>query len=398
MTVRSVTIMLTTGCNLRCRYCLLQPPRRRRISWPILRSALDALIKPGQPALDMLFTGGEPLLAFPLLRRAVSYLEATNPARPAFDWEIVTNGLRLNDEAADFLDARGFDINLSFDGVAEAQSLRGPGTFEKLDALLDRLKSGHPSLFTRLTVAMTLSPTTVPYLADSARYFGAKRVKNLTITPCVGPASASWEPDRIRELDGAFDRLTAIMRAHYDETGEVPLTLFRKTVPDAPEYRGAWTCGAASGNGVAIDVDGRGYGCVMAAASFQSHTAPVFRDAVAALALGPLDAPRFQEHVSSMPARARACGAYTHPEERVLELPALCRLRISGALLRVPARGRLGPGVDRPPPGPGFRLRVQPGRVGPPRPVPVPGNRVRGDPGLGDTIHLAAGIQVSGSG
>ena len=69
-------------------------------------------------------------------------------------------------------------MQLSFDGVPAAQDLRGPGTFAVLDRLLDRLREDHPDFFSeKLSVALTLVPSTIPFLADSIEYFLRKGVQ-----------------------------------------------------------------------------------------------------------------------------------------------------------------------------------------------------------------------------
>ena len=141
MPVRSITVVLTTHCNLKCSYCLLGPGRRRTTSWPSLRASLDPVVALTSDDLTVQFTGGEPLTALPLIQHAVAYLEAMRPQGLQLHWELVTNGLLLTDFAIDFLDRHGFAVTISFDGVAEAQAGRGPGTFERLDTLLDRLRT-----------------------------------------------------------------------------------------------------------------------------------------------------------------------------------------------------------------------------------------------------------------
>ena len=46
----------------------------------------------------MLFIGGEPLLEFPMIQRAVAYVEARRPPRPAVHYDLITNGTLLGEE------------------------------------------------------------------------------------------------------------------------------------------------------------------------------------------------------------------------------------------------------------------------------------------------------------
>lgn len=309
----SLTLVATTNCNLRCDYCLLQPGGRRSADASSWRPALDALLAENRDIVEVVFTGGEPLTVLSLLESTVSYIEREPALRHRVQWSLFTNGLLIDDSVARWLEDHQFSVHLSFDGVPGAQSHRGRATFQKLDALLGRLQDSHPTLFSRLEIAMTVSPATVPLLAPSVDYFLSKEVVTLTANP-VMPAP-SWARGSIQVLDEQFDRVRRASSAHYERTHTVPLTVFRKQSPEASAAPRKWICGAARTDRVTIDVDGRAYGCVAAAPSYCA-SGPGLRKAIDALALGRVDAPEFARRFASMPFRAYACGAYTHPEER----------------------------------------------------------------------------------
>jgi sulfatase maturation enzyme AslB (radical SAM superfamily) len=342
MALEWITVVLTTGCNLRCEYCYLQRPPRATISWSRLQAALDALLPAIPGHAGVMFTGGEPLLALPLLRRTVAHVRATLGGTRRVVWEIATNGLLLTDEAVDLLDRHGFVVSLSFDGAAAAQAVRGRGTFERLDALLRRLRRVRPSFLERLTVAMTVSPPTVPVVAESVDYFLATGVGRIDILPSV--PGTGWTTGSIILLDAQIATLRRRLRSHYELTGTVPVTFFRKEGRKAPPP--GWICGVARCGGVTVDVDGCGYGCVVASRSYQPRTPPALLRAVEALALGPVDAPDFERRLAAMPDRARACGGYTHPEERYSSYRRCRDCEFLGRCYACPLAGASDPGWD----------------------------------------------------
>ena len=130
--VRAVQIVLTASCNLRCGYCYQNDKKSRRMDWDVLRPSLDLALASHQPLVRLLFIGGEPLLEMPSIRRAVAYVEARRRAGLTVQYEIITNGLLLGPEQALFLSEHDFKVQLSFDGVAEAQAVRGARSFEKV--------------------------------------------------------------------------------------------------------------------------------------------------------------------------------------------------------------------------------------------------------------------------
>lgn len=314
MGCRLVGIVLTDACNLRCKYCRLAQKGRRRVRWPALRSSLDALLRTAAGKIEVTFTGGEPLLAFATLRRAVLHVEQKIGARRV-QWRVLTNGLLLDDEVLPFLDAHRFLVNLSFDGVPAAQVLRGRTTYRRLESLLEILREKYQGLFReRLKICLTLSPATIPHLAASVGYFIEKGVKTFAIGPVSG--AVEWQPHRIDELERQFANVSATVLHHYERTGEVPLLLFRKPASAIEAERSEWICRVAEGKSVTIDVDGNAYACLPATTTYQPDPAPVMRPAVEALRLGPASAPEFEERLAMIRDAARAAGAFQHPERR----------------------------------------------------------------------------------
>jgi uncharacterized protein len=301
-------VVLTNACNLTCEYCCVSKSAGRHLSWPALRASLEVLLANAGENPQVTFTGGEPLVRFATLSRAVLHVERTLGAGRV-RWRIITNGLLLDARVLSFLDAHGFFVNLSFDGVPGAQALRGPGTFERLDHLLCVLSREHPTLFEeRLKVCLTLSPDTMFWLGDSIRYFLRRRIHTFTISPVTAPAS--WELARIAELDRAFDDVSAVLLDHYERAGQVPFLLFRKAAPDVQRQESEWTCDIAERRQFVVDVDGDCYRCLPAAVSYRNNASPVLQAAGAALNLGPAYAPGFGAKLGMLADAARATAVF----------------------------------------------------------------------------------------
>lgn len=306
MPVRSAHVILTSRCNLRCSYCCLKQSRSESAQ----RRLACLADLPGDCAIT--FTGGEPLLAVDELKKFVNEFEMQHGNGGIGRWRIATNGLLLDHDTLEFLVTHRFTVNLSFDGIPAAQSLRGEGTFRDLDLLLDRLRERHPPFFEEsVNVRITLYPPAIAYLADSVRYFLDKRVKRLSVAPADGP----WRVESIAQLRAQFVQIARDLRRHQKESGWIPEGLFSNGF-ELRFGRREWTCGAAGGNGIAIDVDGNAYACVLATPTYQPAPAPMLRPAVEALALGRLGSPEFEERLGSLEERCRACGAFDHPERR----------------------------------------------------------------------------------
>ena len=113
-----------------------------------------------------------------------------------------------------------------------------------------------------------MTSAAVPYFAKSVVYFAGLGVRHLTYKPSV-PGSG-WKSQQVRDLEAQWTALAEAVRAHFERTGRDAISLFGKPPePERPD-RGDWICGVADGDSVTIDVDGRAWGCVMAAASYQA--------------------------------------------------------------------------------------------------------------------------------
>ena len=315
--INKVDVVLTAGCNLRCSYCYQNDKKARRMKWETLRASADLVLRSERPQVSLLFVGGEPLLEFPLIRQAVEYVEERRQPGKHIQYEIITNGVLVRDEHIDFFVDHDFEVQLSFDGIRPAQDLRGRGTFDVLDRLLRRLRTQQPVFFAEsLTIAITLTVATIPYLADSVDYFLGSGVQDLAISPAV-THQHEWAPERIEEMDAQFARIFSESVRLYNRTGEVPLTVFRKNDGDSvhkPE--GQSMCGVGRGETAAVDVDGQVHGCVMFAESYQVVPTVFLRSRFEAMRMGPLEDPRFTERMAAYPAAARAAEIFHNKQDK----------------------------------------------------------------------------------
>ena len=304
--VRRLAVALTDACNLRCAYCFQRLKGSRRLAWDSLRRALDLLLASRTGAVRLSFTGGEPLLAFPMVVRAAGYAEARRPPSLRVEYDIVTNGLLLGEEQIAFLVEHDFRVDLSFDGVPAAQDLRGPRTFPVLDELLARLAHEHPAWFAkRLRVAMTLCRANLPWLADSVEYFLERGVQRIALSPAL-TRDYGWTPAHSRRLDQQFRRVYGLSVRHYRRTGRIPFLLLRKPAPTVgrPGRRDAM-CRIGAGDQLALDATGQAYPCLLFTDTYRAEHSPLLEATARRLALGAVTDPAFVDRLAVLPRAVR---------------------------------------------------------------------------------------------
>jgi sulfatase maturation enzyme AslB (radical SAM superfamily) len=326
--IQTLEVVLTAACNLRCLYCYQNDKKARRLSWDRLRGALDLLLRSPRRQLDVVFLGGEPLLRFPLIRQAVDYVRAARPRGRTVRYTLVTNGILLGKDHAAFLDQHRARVQLSFDGVPAAQALRGRWTFPVLDQLIDRLRFEQPRLFReRLCVSLTLTAATLPYLGDSIAYFLRKGVPEIAVSPVV-THDAGWQNDMVRLLDEQLSKVYDACRQHFRRCGEVPLLLFRRDRERRARRRPAGAmCRAPEGRTIALDVDGRLYGCAAFAESYQTFPSPFLRERASKMRLGAIGSPGFAPRLARYPQAARGTGLFDGKRDKYSAFGRCCDCR-----------------------------------------------------------------------
>jgi len=127
-----MVLVLAQTCNMRCVYCLGgggEYGRPGMMSEETALAAVDWLFESSLDAkrVQVSFAGGEPLLAFPLLRRVVAYAKQHAAARgKAVSFALTTNGGLLTDRVVAFLAEEGITPVISFDGSAAVQDGQRP--------------------------------------------------------------------------------------------------------------------------------------------------------------------------------------------------------------------------------------------------------------------------------
>jgi sulfatase maturation enzyme AslB (radical SAM superfamily) len=284
--LRTLELVLTSQCNLRCGYCFENDKKNGSMSWETARASLDTALASSQEEIGILFFGGEPALEFPTIRRSVEYVNARKRRSQRVRFRVITNGTLLGPEELFFLDEKRVHVQLSFDGVPEAQQLRGRGSFQVLEALLDTIRHEHPAMYSkRFSVSMTLLGRTIPFLADSVELFLGKQVREIMIGPQF-THDPTYRTEMIDDLRAQFRRVFRASVAHYARTGRVPVAVLRRGARSGPRPKRLTMCGVMRGEKLAVDVDGQSHGCVLFASSFQRFTTPFLKDRLESLALG----------------------------------------------------------------------------------------------------------------
>lgn len=314
--VEVVEAMLTTRCNLRCEYCDQSRGKPRTMAASVLDAAVRRLVSSRLQSPVFTLYGGEPLLAAPLVRRALDRTREWAPGWMKPDVRIMTNGTRLDEETARLLASRDVHVTLSCDGIQAAQEQRSPGSFEVLDRLLVRWRRKYPAHFReRFAVKMTLTPANVPHLAASFRYLLSRGVREVEIAPAAQRAPR-WNRRQARTLDRQLAAVARLSVAEFRRSGSIPFRALRPYDPPPPERSGP-ACGCGSHGGLFVDVDGIIAPCAAFIPSALPNGAPTHKRIVAALGGLTVSDADLPDRLLRRERRARTLRSLRAPADRV---------------------------------------------------------------------------------
>ncbi|MCZ8330256.1 MAG: SPASM domain-containing protein [Flavobacterium sp.] len=130
--ITNIHLNVAQVCNLVCGYCYGidgEYGLKGKMNEGNALNAINFLIKNSgdEKELRVVFFGGEPLLNFPMIKTVVDFCDKkAKEVDKIFNYSIVTNGTKFNDEINYFLNKNNFEVTVSFDGDKETQDVNRP--------------------------------------------------------------------------------------------------------------------------------------------------------------------------------------------------------------------------------------------------------------------------------
>jgi uncharacterized protein len=221
-----------------------------------LKATIAFILKERDPdrKLSIVFMGGEPTAAYPLIKEVVHSIEAAIPRDPEkLRFDITTNGTLLTDEMMRFFARHNVKVLISLDGDRASHDLKrrtvdGEGTFDEIVKRLAIVRRYQPYLGTK----MTPTAETVHNLLHDVQTLVGLGFRRLLI----GPASGVEWPEAQLAVLAVQIRAVLDWRDTHPDRDQINLSfdeVGKQTSLCGQENR--WGCRAGR-TGIAIDVDG----------------------------------------------------------------------------------------------------------------------------------------------
>lgn len=161
---KTIMLTLTEHCNLNCRYCYEKNKSLRSMSLETAQNIVKQELtkEDGFEVCEVQFFGGEPFLEFQLIREICDYIWTRKWPKEVLCFA-TTNGTLVHGEIKQWLyeNRTRFTCSLSLDGNKAAHDINRCNSFDLID--LEFFQNTWPLQ----TAKMTISPESLPYLADS---------------------------------------------------------------------------------------------------------------------------------------------------------------------------------------------------------------------------------------
>ncbi|AQT84727.1 radical SAM domain protein [Paenibacillus larvae subsp. larvae] len=140
--LKALCLNVAHTCNLSCEYCFASQGKyngsRAIMSYEVGKRAIDYLLENSghHRNLDIDFFGGEPLMAWKVVKQIVAYARSKEKEyRKTFRFTFTTNGMLLNDEVTHFLNKEMYNVVLSLDGRKQVhdhlrKTVTGKGSYD----------------------------------------------------------------------------------------------------------------------------------------------------------------------------------------------------------------------------------------------------------------------------
>ncbi len=219
--VKALCLHVAHDCNLRCGYCFASTGdfgHGRSIMAPeVAERAIDFVVARSgmRRNIEIDFFGGEPLMAWGTVVHAVEYARSLEERHgKKFRFTITTNGLLLDKEKQDYINANMDNAVLSLDGrkkVNDAfrKTVGGTGSY---DTIIPKFQSLVKERSKDYYVRGTFTAQNLDF-ADDVTHIAGLDFRSLSVEPVTADAGCGYEltEEQLPKIRAEYDRLTEIM-------------------------------------------------------------------------------------------------------------------------------------------------------------------------------------------
>ena len=243
-----LNLIVTQKCNLNCVYCQSDKSFSSTMDFSVSKRYIDIFLQKTQCSHPTVaFLGGEPFMAFKLLREIVEYVKKEYPHK-SVRYSLVTNGTLVHGTVQEWIKNHvdSVQVVLSLDSLDDAHDKNRCGSLRKID--IDFFVS-----LPKPIINTVLTPSTVSSMAENMRALHEKGF----LVKCYLEDGGQWSEDSLGVIEGQL----VILVNYYLEHPEVyPITMLNQSFYMLYEER-IERCGTEDYFQVSVTSDGTEYVC-----------------------------------------------------------------------------------------------------------------------------------------
>lgn len=170
--LQKITLQLTQDCNFRCKYChytmndgTQRVHSKKKMDFDMIKKGILFLRDHSvdSPEVYIGFYGGEPLLVFDMLKKAVEYAEEVFEGKKV-NYTVTTNATLFSEEIIEFFEQYHIQTMISLDGPKEIHDRNrvfenGQGTFDSVMNKVNLIRTKYPQFFKTISFNMVIDPS-----------------------------------------------------------------------------------------------------------------------------------------------------------------------------------------------------------------------------------------------
>jgi uncharacterized protein len=205
----SLDIFITEDCNLDCSYCFVKKNfQKTRLTLPTLKRAIDHFFRFPTKIKSINFTGGEPLLEYPLLKEISLYLlEKAKKEDLRINLSLVTNGTLITKEHCQFFEKNQFTVKISIDGEKRYHDayriFRFNPHLSSHHLILNNIKNFNDK--SKVAASLVFTPQNVNSLFKNIRFLAKLGFGYIDFYPDM---YAFWSKEQLIEFKKQFKKFT----------------------------------------------------------------------------------------------------------------------------------------------------------------------------------------------
>lgn len=270
--IDNLSLIMSEECNFRCDYCIhfknLETSSRadsrvKFMRFETAKEAIDGFLKilrdNGKHVAEINFGGGEPLLAWPVIKKVLEYCDMSYGSAFSFKFSINTNASLITPAIAEMLKKYHFEISSSLDGLQKGndkvRSMKlGGDTFSEIVGGFENLQQvGYPLKGFSVTVTENNFGDIDESIIDWAMNRGINEVRvDIDVVDTVSIP-----------VEEIVAKLMHIRRYAKERGIDVPGFWSRpaENLNESVLDNNVAFCGAARGNSMCVSPSGDIYGC-----------------------------------------------------------------------------------------------------------------------------------------